>query len=87
MKNNYRIQKVSEKKAEQLSDDLVFCAYCNEPFKECDSVIPGIGVIIGETDVVKYRNTFWHRGCIADYKKSNSQSFIQRQKRKPLNFN
>lgn len=76
MKHNYRVQKINEKKAERLIDNLIFCVYCNEPFKECDSVIPGIGVIVGETDVVKYHNTFWHRGCIVDSKRGNLRSFV-----------
>jgi len=63
------IHKVSERKAEFLGDELIFCNYCNEPFKECDTIIPGKGVIIGETDVARYKNKFWHNGCIYDYEK------------------
>ena len=69
MKNYYKIQKVVRKKAEKLINTLVFCNYCNEPFKECDTVVPCVGVIIGEIDIVKHQNKFWHSGCIADFKK------------------
>ena len=60
---------VSEEKADQLYDSLITCAYCKTPFKECDTIIPGKGLIIGEVDVVEYKNLFWHHGCISDYKK------------------
>lgn len=66
MKKIYHVYKVSEEKADLLVDDLIFCAYCNEPFKECDTIIPGVGLILGETDVVRYNNKFWHNGCISD---------------------
>lgn len=68
--NSDAIEEVSEEKAEKLVDALVFCAYCNEPFKECDTLIPGIGVIVGEIDVVKYGDRFWHSGCVRDFMKS-----------------
>lgn len=63
------IESVGEEKAERLYNELALCAYCKEPFKECDTVIPGKGVIIGETDVVEYKNHFWHYGCVFDSKK------------------
>ncbi len=61
------IKTVSEAKAEQLYNSLKVCAYCKTPFKECDTIIPGKGIIIGEFDVVKYKNLFWHYGCVFDY--------------------
>ncbi len=48
------------------------CCYCGEPFKECDTIIPGVGVIVGETDMKKYQNNFWHRGCIYDFNKEKN---------------
>ena len=63
------IEPVGEEKAERLYNRVALCAYCKEPFKECDTVIPGKGVIIGEMDVVKYKNRFWHHGCVFDSKK------------------
>ena len=69
MNSSYKIRQISEEKAVSLVDNLVFCVYCNEPFKECDTIIPGVGVIIGETDVVKYQNKFWHSGCVIDFEK------------------
>lgn len=69
MRTKANIMKVSEAKAEGLHHSLVCCNYCKTPFKECDTLIPGKGLIIGETDVVEYRNRFWHRGCIFDYEK------------------
>jgi hypothetical protein len=60
---------VSEEQADRLSDALVCCAFCGEPFKECDTVIPGVGVIVGETDVVKWRTRYWHLGCVRGFEK------------------
>ena len=51
-----------------LEGDIV-CHYCGEPFKECDTIIPGIGLIIDEIDIRKYKNNYWHRGCVSDFKK------------------
>lgn len=69
MRNKNKIEKISTDSAEKIINRLVFCKYCNEPFKECDTVIPSIGVILGKIDVVKWRNNFWHSGCIQDYQK------------------
>lgn len=66
------IKPVSEEKTEQLYDSLSVCHYCKAPFKECDALIPDKGWVIGEVDVVKYRNTFWHYGCVFDYEKDKS---------------
>ncbi|MBL7130427.1 MAG: hypothetical protein ISS45_03340 [Candidatus Omnitrophica bacterium] len=68
---NYQnsISKISEKKAEELYHSLALCNYCKTPFKECDTIIPGKGLILGGIDVVKYKNRFWHQGCIFDFKK------------------
>lgn len=63
------IKRVSEKKGDELVDRLVCCFFCNEPFKECDTIIPGVGTIVGETDVKKYKGRYWHWGCIYDYEK------------------
>lgn len=68
------IKEVSEERAEQLVDLLVLCAYCKEPFKECDTLVPGVGVIIGETNVVEYAKKYWHRGCVEDFTKSRSSN-------------
>jgi len=69
MIRNDGIKKIKEEKAEELYHSLALCNYCKEPFKECDTIIPGKGLILGETDVVKYKNRFWHQGCILDFKK------------------
>jgi hypothetical protein len=61
------IKLVSKEKADELYESFVVCAYCKTPFKECDTIIPGKGLVIGETDVKEYRNSFWHSGCILDY--------------------
>ena len=57
---------------EKIPDKCGVCYYCGEPFKECDTLIPGIGVIIGEVDIKKYLNYYWHHGCIIDYKKETT---------------
>lgn len=69
MKYSDIIKAVSERKTDQLYDSLAVCAYCKTPFKECDTIIPGKGLIIGKFDVVKYKNLFWHYGCVFDYNK------------------
>jgi hypothetical protein len=72
-----RIIELTEEEQDKLVDDLVTCFYCHEPFKESDSLIPGIGLILGETDVAKYTNEFWHHGCIADWQKNNFLKHIR----------
>ena len=72
MKDIGTVKLVSEKKAEELYESLAVCAYCKTPFKECDTIIPGKGLVIGETDVRKHKNLFWHLGCISDYQKAKS---------------
>jgi hypothetical protein len=69
MRSSDIIKSVSEKNADQLYDSLSVCHYCKTPFKECDTIIPGKGLLTGEMDVVEYKNVFWHYGCIFDYKK------------------
>jgi hypothetical protein len=69
------IIKLSELQQDRLVDDCRVCHYCREPFKECDTLIPGVGVIIGETDVVKWKNRFWHHGCIYDWLFMQGQDF------------
>ncbi|MCU0652089.1 MAG: hypothetical protein MUC39_04015 [Candidatus Omnitrophica bacterium] len=69
MSANNIIKSISEEVKDKLYDSLEVCAYCKTPFKECDTIIPGKGIVVGEVDVVKYKNLFWHHGCIADYKK------------------
>ena len=54
---------------EKIPGECGVCHYCGEPFKECDTFIPSIGVLIGEVDIKKYLNHDWHHGCINDYKK------------------
>jgi len=65
----YGITELSEEEQDFLVDECETCYYCHEPFKECDTLILGIGVIVGETDVAKYKNKFWHHGCIEDWLK------------------
>jgi hypothetical protein len=43
MKSYCIIKSVSEEKADQLYDSVSVCHYCKSPFKECDTIIPGIG--------------------------------------------
>jgi len=69
MERNKKIKPVSEEKEEELYNSLVCCVYCGTPFKECDTLIPGRGVIVGEIDVVKYKNRYWHYGCVFDSQK------------------
>ncbi|MBI5117308.1 hypothetical protein HZA56_12605 [Candidatus Poribacteria bacterium] len=69
--NDERIEEVCEEKADELVDMLVRCTYCSEPFKECDTLTPGIGLTVGETDVAKYHGMYWHHGCVQDYEKEN----------------
>jgi hypothetical protein len=61
MLNALRIEKIINKGS--------VCFFCDEPFKECDTIIPGVGLIIGCVDIKKYKNHYWHKGCIGDYKK------------------
>ena len=60
------------KTIEKILDEGVVCYYCGELFKECDTLIPGIGLIIGEVDIKKYQNRYWHHGCIIDHKKEKT---------------
>ena len=66
-----KIRMLTEREKGDLIDNCECCYYCGEPFKECDRLIPGIGVITGEVDVVKYLGNFWHLGCIEDWRKDN----------------
>ena len=63
------ITSLTDEKEDELVDRLIYCFFCNEPFKECDTIKPGVGVIVGETDVKKYKGRYWHWGCIYDYEK------------------
>ena len=67
MSNSRIIKFISEKKADKLYDSASVCFYCKTPFRECDTIIPGVGVVLGEVDVVQYKNHYWHYGCIDDY--------------------
>ncbi|MBL7197640.1 MAG: hypothetical protein ISS47_06040 [Candidatus Omnitrophica bacterium] len=69
MIDNNKIKAVSEEKADELYNSLIFCHYCETPFKECDTIVPGKGVVLGEIDVVQYKSRFWHYGCVFDYEK------------------
>jgi hypothetical protein len=69
MKRIGGIKHVAENKADELVDELACCTFCGEPFKECDTVIPGVGVIEGYTDIKKHKGKYWHWGCIYDYEK------------------
>ena len=64
-----KVRLLTEKEEDDLVDDCECCHYCGEPFKECDTLIPGVGVVVGETDVVKYLGKHWHFGCICDWHK------------------
>ena len=68
--NKKLIKIVNEAKVEELINSVACCSYCKTPFKDCDTVIPGQGVIIGEVNVFKYKNHFWHYGCIFDSAKT-----------------
>lgn len=63
----------TQEKIDQLLLDAACCHFCNEPFKECDTVIPGIGVVVGDTDVEKHNGLYWHSGCIGDYYKDKAR--------------
>lgn len=69
MNNDSIIKAVSGKKSDQLYDSASVCFYCKTPFTECDTIIPGLGLICGQINVFEYQNRFWHYGCIFDYKK------------------
>ena len=68
----YKVQQFTEDEADAIADTDEVCYYCSEPFKECDTLIPSIGVIVGETDVVRYIDKYWHCGCVADWHKSQT---------------
>jgi hypothetical protein len=72
MKRFNNIKTVTEEKADELYNAIEVCHYCKEPFKECDTIIPGIGLIVGAMDLVEYNNFFWHHGCIFDYEKNKN---------------
>lgn len=59
------------KSIERILEECGVCHYCGEPFKECDTVIPEVGVIVGEVDIEEYESQCWHYGCITDFKKEN----------------
>ena len=63
----------TQEEIDLLLEDGACCYCCHSPFKECDTVIPGIGVVIGETDVEKHNGLYWHAGCIADYYKEKAR--------------
>jgi len=73
MKEINSIKPVGEKRAEQLYNSVSVCIYCKTPFKECDTIILGKGIVIGETNVVEYKKRFWHHGCVFDYEKEKSE--------------
>ncbi len=77
MKRIRGIKKLPEWKEDELVDRLIFCFFCNEPFRECVTVIPGVGVIEGETDVRKYKTRYWHWGCIYDYEKMTKEEHAE----------
>lgn len=62
---------LTEQEQERLIDKGEVCYYCREPFKECNRIVPGLGVVVGETDVVRYLGKVWHYGCIGDWYKDN----------------
>lgn len=64
-----KIKSLPEAKAEKLYHSVALCNYCKTPFKDCDTVIPGKGVVLGEMDVVQYKSHFWHYSCVFDYEK------------------
>jgi hypothetical protein len=66
------ITQLTESEKDVIVDEGKTCHYCSEPFKECDRVVPGLGVLVGATDVVKFLGKYWHYGCIADWYKENA---------------
>ena len=73
MSGNNIIKSISEEMKDKLYDSLAVCAYCKSPFTECDTIIPDKGIVVGEVDVVEYKNLFWHSGCILDYQKEDKR--------------
>lgn len=69
--DNEKIEILTEDEADAVADGDDVCHFCGEPFKEGDTIIPGVGVIAGETDVVRWRGKYWHWGCVGDWKKEN----------------
>ena len=69
------ITKLAECEQNVIVDEGKTCHYCAEPFKECDRVVPGLGVVVGATDVVKFLGKYWHHGCIGDWYKENANPF------------
>jgi hypothetical protein len=76
MWNRAKIGIVRKQEAWELYNSLDVCTYCKAPFKECDTIIPGKGVVFGEMDVVEYENRFWHYGCIFDYEKGRGSDKV-----------
>jgi hypothetical protein len=68
-KDYFKFSSFMASRIKKIREKCGVCYYCGEPFKECDTLIPGIGVIIGEVDIKKYLDYCWHHGCIIDYKK------------------
>lgn len=64
-----KIQLLTQREQDNLVDACEHCNYCGEPFKECDTLIPGFGIVAGEVNVVKYLGKFWHFGCIEEWHK------------------
>jgi hypothetical protein len=65
-----KVLTLTEQEADDVADSDEVCHFCDEPFKEGDTIIPGVGVIVGEMDVVRYRGKHWHHGCVADWRKA-----------------
>ena len=65
------ITTLTEPEHDTIVDNGETCYYCAEPFKECDRVVPGLGVVVGATDLVKFLGKYWHHGCIEDWYKQN----------------
>ena len=60
---------------DELIDKDIACHYCGEPLKECDTIIPGVGVIPGEVDLEEFQGQYWHSGCIDDWLKENCNAY------------
>jgi hypothetical protein len=47
------------------------CSYCAEPFKECDTLYSDGRFEVGEIDVIGFKESYYHTGCLLDYFREN----------------
>ena len=55
--------------AKENRGEIMGCYYCDEPFKECDTIVVKNDknqLFIGPTDKKKYKGHYYHAGCIED---------------------